>query len=76
MTGPSLMRTYRSSMGWVGTRAVIPAYTPHNHQVEAEIQTAVSQADYQPFETLLDVVTRPFEERAGLERFALPPELD
>ena len=57
-------------------RAVNPAYIPRNHQVEAAIQAAVSHADYRPFETLLDVVTHPFEERAGWEGFALPPEPD
>lgn len=60
----------------VAMRAVNPAYIPRNHQVEAAIQAAVSQANYQPFETLLDVVTHPFKERAGMERFTLPPQPD
>jgi uncharacterized protein YdiU (UPF0061 family) len=57
-------------------RAVNPAYIPRNHQVEAALAAAVTMGDYGPFEVLLDVVARPFEERPGLERFALPPEPD
>ncbi len=57
-------------------RVVNPVYIPRNHQVEAALGAAVSHGDYRPFETLLDVITRPFEERPELERFTLPPEPD
>ena len=55
-------------------RAVNPLYIPRNHLVEEALAAAVSQGDYEPFEALLDVITRPFAERQGLERFTLPPE--
>jgi protein adenylyltransferase len=53
-------------------RAINPLYIPRNHLVEAALNAAIS-GDYRPFEELLEVITRPFEERPGLERFTLPP---
>jgi uncharacterized protein YdiU (UPF0061 family) len=53
-------------------RAVNPLYIPRNHLVDAALNAALNE-DYAPFEELLDVITRPFEERDGLERYALPP---
>jgi serine/tyrosine/threonine adenylyltransferase len=60
----------------IGTamRAVNPAYIPRNHRVEAALNAAVEREDYAPFEQLLEVLARPFEERVGFERYALPPE--
>ena len=52
-------------------RAVNPLYIPRNHHVEAALAAATT-GDYAPFETLLDVLARPFEDRPGLERFTLP----
>lgn len=54
-------------------RAVNPLYIARNHQVEAALNAAVQHGDHGPFEKLLDVLARPFEERSGLERFVLPP---
>jgi len=51
-------------------RMVNPAYIPRNHMVEAAIDAAVGRQDFTPFEELLEVVSRPFEERSGLERYA------
>jgi uncharacterized protein YdiU (UPF0061 family) len=48
-----------------------PIYIPRNHVVE-EVLTAASWGDVQAFDDLLDAVTRPFDERAGLDRFASP----
>ncbi len=56
-------------------RAANPLYIPRNHLVEAALAAAVA-GDLQPFEQLLDVLADPFTERAGLERFALPPQPD
>ncbi len=50
-----------------------PLYIPRNHLVEGAIAAAVSRGDFAPFERLLDAVTRPFEERPGLEPYAAPP---
>ncbi len=54
-------------------RAVNPLYIPRNHRVEAALNAAVRGGDYGPFEELLAVITRPFDERPGLERYTLPP---
>lgn len=53
-------------------RRLNPAFIPRNHRVEAALAAAVEQQDYQPFEELLDVVTRPYEDRPGLEHYATP----
>ncbi len=53
-------------------RAVNPAYIPRNHLVEEALNAAIERGDLVPFEQLLDVLARPFEERPGLERYTLP----
>jgi len=58
-------------------RRVNPAFIPRNHRVEEIIRAAVAHGDYAPFEALLDVVTRPYDDRADrpeLARFAEPPK--
>jgi serine/tyrosine/threonine adenylyltransferase len=53
-------------------RMASPAFIPRNHVVEAALDAAVGRQDFQPFEELLDVVSRPYEDRPGLERYATP----
>jgi uncharacterized protein YdiU (UPF0061 family) len=53
-------------------RKVNPAFIPRNHLVEAALSAAVERQDFAPFEKMLDVVSRPYEERSGLERYATP----
>ncbi len=53
-------------------RAANPAFIPRNHQVEAALQAAVCQGDFAPFAALLDVVTRPYEDRPSLEAYTKP----
>ena len=53
-------------------RMVNPAFIPRNHMVEAALDAAVERQDFQPFEELLDVVSRPYEDRPNLERYATP----
>jgi uncharacterized protein YdiU (UPF0061 family) len=53
-------------------RTASPAFIPRNHMVEAALRAAVERHDFQPFEELLDVVSRPYEERPNLERYATP----
>ncbi len=48
-----------------------PVYIPRNHLVEEALGAAVA-GDLNPFDELLEVVTDPFDERPGLERFAVP----
>ena len=49
-----------------------PAYIPRNHLVEAALNAAIERQDYQPFEELLDVLSRPYEDRPNRERYAMP----
>jgi uncharacterized protein YdiU (UPF0061 family) len=53
--------------------AVNPGFIPRNHQVEAMIQAAVERQDFGPFDTLMAVLSRPFDEQPGFERYAEPP---
>ena len=54
-------------------RAVNPAYIPRNHLVEEAIAAATQREDFSPFEELVAVLARPYEEQPGRERFATPP---
>jgi uncharacterized protein YdiU (UPF0061 family) len=54
---------------------VNPVYIPRNHLVE-EALTAATADDLDPLHRLLDAVSRPFDERPGLERFAAPAPQD
>ncbi len=55
-------------------RAVSPAVIPRNHLVEAALRAAVDRGDYGPFEELVEVLARPYEEPAvGREKHADPP---
>jgi uncharacterized protein YdiU (UPF0061 family) len=56
----------------VAMRAVNPAFIPRNHLVAAALDAAVQRQDFQPFEELLDVVSRPYDDRPNLERYATP----
>jgi uncharacterized protein YdiU (UPF0061 family) len=53
-------------------RTVNPAFIPRNHRVEAALEAAVWRQDFQPFEELMDVVSRPYEDRPAMERYAAP----
>jgi len=55
-------------------QAVNPAFIPRNHRVEAALQAAVERQDFGPFEELLLVLSRPYDEQPDFERYALPPE--
>ena len=54
-------------------RRVNPAFIPRNHRVEEAIAAAVNEADFMPFEMLLEVVSCPFEDQPGNARYAAPP---
>jgi uncharacterized protein YdiU (UPF0061 family) len=53
-------------------RSVNPAIIPRNHLVEAALDAASRQQDFQPFEELLDAVSRPYEVRPGFEKYTIP----
>jgi uncharacterized protein YdiU (UPF0061 family) len=53
--------------------AVNPAFIPRNHRVEAMIDAAVSRNDFAPFEELLAVLAKPFEDQPGYAAYMEPP---
>lgn len=55
--------------------AVNPIYIPRNHLVEAAL-AAAGAGDMAAFDALLAVITDPFIERPGLERYGLPAPAD
>jgi len=55
-------------------RAVNPAFIPRNHRVEAVIDAAVTRLDFAPFEELLSVLSKPFEDQVGFAHYMEPPE--
>jgi uncharacterized protein YdiU (UPF0061 family) len=57
-------------------RTANPIYIARNHLVEEALAAAVDEGDLGPFERLLDVVTRPYDERLDDVRYAhpAPPE--
>jgi uncharacterized protein YdiU (UPF0061 family) len=54
-------------------RAVNPAFIPRNHRVEAVISAAVNNDDYAPFEELLTVLSKPFEDQPAFAAYTEPP---
>jgi serine/tyrosine/threonine adenylyltransferase len=53
-------------------RRANPAYIPRNHRVEEALRAA-ENGDLGPFEDLVAVLSNPFEEQPGKERYAAPP---
>jgi uncharacterized protein YdiU (UPF0061 family) len=60
----------------VAMQAVNPLYIPRNHKVEAALATAIQDDNYAPFEELLAVLAKPFEERPQYAAYAAPPSGD
>lgn len=54
-------------------RAVNPKYIPRNHRVEAAIAATADEGDFGPFQSLLAVLARPFDEQPEMEEYAQPP---
>jgi protein adenylyltransferase len=54
-------------------RAVNPAFIPRNHRIEAVIAAAVNNDDYAPFEELLTVLAKPYEDQPAFAAYADPP---
>ena len=53
-------------------RRMNPAFIPRNHLVEAALDAANSRQDFRPFEDLLAIISRPYDERPELERYSAP----
>jgi uncharacterized protein YdiU (UPF0061 family) len=56
-------------------RAVNPMFIARNHRVEEAI-VAATDGDFTPFETLLAVLSKPFEDQPQFTRYADPPTED
>lgn len=54
-------------------RQANPAFIPRNHRVEAALAAAVERDDYGPFEELLFVLSKPYEDQPAFAAYADPP---
>ena len=54
-------------------RQANPAFVPRNHRVEAALAAAIEHDDYGPFEELLLVLSRPYEDQPAFAAYAEPP---
>ena len=57
-------------------RAANPAFIPRNHLVEEAISAAMNNGDFSPFESLLGVLSMPYEDQPDFSRYADPPRPD
>jgi uncharacterized protein YdiU (UPF0061 family) len=55
-------------------RQANPAFIPRNHRIQEAIDAAVRRADFGPFETLVRVLERPYEEQPESAHLAEPPK--
>jgi uncharacterized protein YdiU (UPF0061 family) len=53
-------------------RRANPAFIPRNHRVEEALSAAVERDDYAPFDTLLNILSRPFDDQREFDAFAEP----
>ncbi|MGB5488447.1 MAG: protein adenylyltransferase SelO family protein, partial [Lysobacterales bacterium] len=53
--------------------AVNPVYIPRNHLVEEAISAAEKHQDFGPFNSLVDILAKPFEFSQANARYATPP---
>jgi uncharacterized protein YdiU (UPF0061 family) len=54
-------------------RRANPVFIPRNHRVEEALSAAVEGGDYAPFEALLNILSRPFDDQPEFAAFAEPP---
>jgi uncharacterized protein YdiU (UPF0061 family) len=57
-------------------RAVNPAFIPRNHLVEEALSAAVHNENFAPFETLLTVLSKPYEDQPAFGDYGAPPRPD
>jgi uncharacterized protein YdiU (UPF0061 family) len=55
-------------------RQANPAIIPRNHRVEQTLAAAVEDGNFAPFETLLQVLSRPYEDHPEGTPYSAPPE--
>ena len=56
--------------------ATNPAFIPRNHLVEEAIIAAVNDGDFSPFESLLSVLSAPYEDQPAFGRYVNSPRPD
>jgi serine/tyrosine/threonine adenylyltransferase len=61
---------------YAAMRRANPAFIPRNHLVEAALNAASERNDLAPFESLLAVIKRPFDNHPGRDTWMLPPRDD
>jgi len=54
-------------------RRVNPAFIPRNHRIERIIAAAIERQDFAPFEEMLLVLSRPYDDQSAFESHANPP---
>jgi uncharacterized protein YdiU (UPF0061 family) len=54
--------------------SVNPLFIPRNHRVEAVIEAAVNNDDFAPFEELLRVLSKPYEDEPAFADYEQPPQ--
>ena len=57
-----------------GMRCVNPAFIPRNHRVEAALNAASKDGDFQPFKQLVGILQRPYVDQPESADYSLPPE--
>jgi serine/tyrosine/threonine adenylyltransferase len=55
-------------------RRANPAFIPRNHRIAQAIDAAVERDDLEPFETLVQVLARPYEDQPEHAHLAEPPQ--
>jgi uncharacterized protein YdiU (UPF0061 family) len=55
-------------------RLVNPAFIPRNHRVEAALSAASDSGDYGPFQRLLGILQRPYDDQPDSAEYSQPPE--
>ena len=53
-------------------RRANPAFIPRNHRVEEALSAAVERDDFAPFDTLLNILSHPFDDQPEFAAFAEP----
>jgi uncharacterized protein YdiU (UPF0061 family) len=58
----------------VAMRRVNPAFIPRNHRVEAALDAASNEGDYQPFQQLVGILQHPYDDQPEHASFGQAPE--
>ncbi len=66
-------RRGRGGAAAAAMRRVNPMFIPRNHRVEQAIEAAVRRDDFAPFERLLAVLSKPFDDQPEAADYILPP---